>query len=379
MAAKDTSRFRFEDGGFLILVLIVTIAFGFVIKPFFGAILWSLVLALLFGPMNRRLLVLHPGRRNGMALLTLTTIILMVILPAIMLGALLIQEFVEAYNRFQTGAIDLQAMFDSAFRALPRWLADWLRTNGWADFSTVRDSVGKGLAGSFRTFAGQALLVGQSTLDLLLMLSIMLYLTFFLLRDGDELAARVIQAIPLDPERRDAVVQNFVVVIRATIKGSLVVAMVQGLIGGIVFWALGIEGALLWGVLMGIFSLIPAVGTGLVWVPVSIYLLATGAMVPALILIFCGLFVIGMVDNILRPILVGRDTRMPDYVVLISTLGGLQVFGFNGFVIGPVVAALFIGTWNIFTASRLGDSAAETAPTARAKRNSPKSPGGQSS
>ena len=149
--------------------------------------------------------------------------------------------------------------------------------------------------------------------------------------------------------------KQFVVVTRATIKGSLVVAIVQGLIGGIIFWALGIPGALLWGVLMGCFSLIPAVGTGLIWAPVALYLLATGAVVKGVILIACGLFVIGLVDNLLRPILVGRDTRIPDYVVLITTLGGIDMFGFNGIVIGPVIAALFIATWNIVTRMRTGN------------------------
>jgi predicted PurR-regulated permease PerM len=148
--------------------------------------------------------------------------------------------------------------------------------------------------------------------------------------------------------------QQFVVVIRATIKGSVVVAIVQGTIGGIVFWALGIQGPLLWGVLMGCFSLIPAVGSGLIWAPVALYLIATGAVMKGIILIICGFFVIGLIDNILRPILVGRDTRIPDYVVLITTLGGIDMFGFSGIVIGPVIAALFIATWNIVTRMRAG-------------------------
>ena len=107
---------------------------------------------------------------------------------------------------------------------------------------------------------------------------------------------------------------------------------------------------------MGAFSLIPAVGTGLVWVPVAIYLFVTGAVLKGLILALCGMFVIGMVDNILRPILVGRETRIPDYVVLITTLGGIDLFGFNGIIIGPVIAALFIATWNIVTKMRRGDA-----------------------
>ena len=124
-------------------------------------------------------------------------------------------------------------------------------------------------------------------------------------------------------------------------------AIVQGAIGGVVFWALGIHAALLWGVLMGFLSLLPAVGTGLIWVPVAVYLLVTGAIWQGIVLVLCGLFVIGMVDNVLRPILVGRETRIPDYVVLITTLGGLEAMGFNGLVIGPVIAALFIAVWGM--------------------------------
>jgi predicted PurR-regulated permease PerM len=135
-------------------------------------------------------------------------------------------------------------------------------------------------------------------------------------------------------------------------KGSFVIAIVQGIIGGVIFSALGIGGALLWGIAMGFFSLLPAIGTGLIWVPVALYLFITGAFWKGAILVFCGLFVIGLVDNLLRPVLVGRDTQMPDYVVFISTLGGLELFGFNGIVVGPVIAALFIAIWDIFTESQ---------------------------
>lgn len=349
MSGEPTHRIRFEDGAFLALVLVVTIAFGMVLRPFFGAILWALILALLFGPLNKRILARYPRRENTAALLTLLVILLIVIIPAILLTAALIQEFLLVYNQIQSGEINIPVMFEKAMASLPRWLSSWLASAGWTDFSTVRDSISEGLSGQVQTLAGRALLVGQGTFNFLLMLGIMLYLTFFLLRDGDALQRRVVGAIPLERHQRDAVVRNFTVVIRATVKGSLVVAIVQGVIGGLVFWALGINGALLWGVVMGAFSLIPAVGTGIVWVPVAFYLFATGAYIKGAILVFCGVFVIGLVDNFLRPILVGRDTRMPDYVVLISTLGGLQLFGVSGFVIGPVVAALFIGTWNIFT------------------------------
>jgi predicted PurR-regulated permease PerM len=136
------------------------------------------------------------------------------------------------------------------------------------------------------------------------------------------------------------------------VKGNIVVALVQGTLGGLAFWVLGIKGALLWGALMALLSLLPAVGAGLVWGPVAIYLLTKGSILPALGLIVWGVLVIGLVDNVLRPILVGKETRLPDYLVLVATLGGLAVFGLSGFVIGPVIAAIFLATWDIFSKAR---------------------------
>jgi predicted PurR-regulated permease PerM len=132
----------------------------------------------------------------------------------------------------------------------------------------------------------------------------------------------------------------------------MIVAIVQGTLGGVIFWFLGIHAALLWGVLMAFLSLLPAIGSALVWFPVAIYLLITGAVWQGLVLIAYGALVIGLIDNFLRPILVGNDTRMPDYVVLISTLGGIALFGINGFVLGPLIAVMFITFWNIFSVSR---------------------------
>jgi predicted PurR-regulated permease PerM len=132
------------------------------------------------------------------------------------------------------------------------------------------------------------------------------------------------------------------------VKGNLLVAAVQGMLGGLIFWALDIRGALLWGVVMTLLSLIPVVGAGLIWGPVAIYLFAIGEWPQGVILVAFGAVVIGLADNILRPLLVGRDTKLPDYIVLLSTLGGFSLFGMNGFVLGPLVAALFIAFWEIF-------------------------------
>ena len=338
---------RSEDTNFLFLVLAVSLAFAWVVLPLFGAVLWGLIAAMLFAPLYDRLLQKMPGRRNLAALATLLVIMALVILPAIILAAFLLQEVITVYALLQSGQIDPGAYFLRFQAHLPPWLKEAMARLGLTDLEAVQARLTAGIAQSFQTLAAKAFSIGQSALGFVFALGVMLYLTYFLLRDGKALAARIEQAIPIDPARRASLFATFAAVIRATIKGSIIVAIVQGAIGGVVFWALGIHAALLWGVLMGFLSLLPAVGTGLIWVPVAVYLLVTGAIWQGIVLVLCGLFVIGMVDNVLRPILVGRETRIPDYVVLITTLGGLEAMGFNGLVIGPVIAALFIAVWGM--------------------------------
>lgn len=180
----------------------------------------------------------------------------------------------------------------------------------------------------------------------------MLYLLFFLLRDGRELSERIGNAVPLRAEQERALVDRFTVAVRAIVKGSIVVALVQGVLGGLIFWLLDMRAPVLWGAVMAVLSLLPFVGAGLVWAPVAIYLLATGSVLQGLVLLAYGVLVIGLVDNLLRPILIGQDTKIPDYIVLVSTLGGIAIFGANGIVIGPVIAAMFLAVWSVFSASR---------------------------
>jgi predicted PurR-regulated permease PerM len=218
----------------------------------------------------------------------------------------------------------------------------------------VQERVSDSLTKSSQFIAAQALNIGQNALDFIVSLFVMLYLQFFLLRDGDDLLKRIEAAIPLHPEQQRTLVSQFTGVIRATVKGNLVVAVAQGALGGLIFWLLGIHAPALWAAVMAVLSLLPAVGAAVVWLPVAIYFLVTGATWQGIVLTAYGVFVIGLVDNVLRPILVGKDTKMPDYLVLISTLGGIAVFGINGFVIGPVIAAMFIAFWGMFAASRSG-------------------------
>lgn len=343
---------KFEDRVFLWFVALASLAMAWIASPFYGAILWGLVAAIVFAPVNDKLALEMPNRRNSAAGLTLLLVILMVIVPFVIIGSLLLDEALGTYARLQSRQIDFGKILTDVERGMPSWVQNMLDRFGWGDFQSIQRKLSSFVSSGLQLAAAQAFNVGQGAFSFVVSLGIMLYLTFFFLRDGRMLTRRIGESVPMYPEQRRALFEKFITVVRATIKGSIVVAIVQGFIGGLVFWFLGIHAALLWGVVMGLLSLVPAIGTGLVWVPVSIYLFATGSIWQGVVLVLCGLFVIGMVDNVLRPILVGKDTRMPDYVVLIATLGGISVMGINGFIVGPVIAALFIAAWEIFTETR---------------------------
>jgi predicted PurR-regulated permease PerM len=337
-----------ENSTFLIFIIIVTLAFGWVIYPFYGAILWGVVIAITFIPLYRRLLLKMPRRQNFAAFMTLIAIIALVIIPLVLISISLAEEVIGLYARVRSNEFDFVQIFAQAQKSLPPWATGLLDRFDMANSDDIAKRVTEGVSTVARFLAQSVVGFSQSAFAFMAALGVMLYLTFFLLRDGDKLAQRIGSRIPLDLDIKIALTQKFATVIRATIKGSLIVAIVQGLLGGIIFWILGVEAAILGGVAMAFFSLIPAVGTGLVWVPVAIYLLVTGAIWQGVVLIGCGVFVIGMVDNVLRPILVGKETRMPDYIILISTLGGISIFGINGFILGPAIAALFMAAWDIF-------------------------------
>ncbi len=345
--SKLTRDSTLQDRAFLVLVVVVSLAFAWILWPFFGAILWATILATVFAPAQRRLLGAMPGRRNLVALVTLLIIVTIVLLPLALTAASLVKEAGNLYERVQSGELNLGRFLQEFLDALPGWATGILDGLGVTDVGDVQARLTSILKQGSQFFATQAVVVGQGTANLIISAFIMLYLLYFLLRDGGALSERIKAAVPLAPEQKRALFSKFTIVVRAMVKGTILVAVVQGALGGLIFWLLGIHAPVLWGVVMAFLSLLPAVGAAVVWLPVALYLLATGAVWQGIVLIAFGAGVIGLVDNLLRPYLVGKDTRMPDYVVLISTLGGIAIFGLNGFVIGPLIAAMFIAVWDI--------------------------------
>ena len=338
----------FENRVFLILLTLVTIAFGAILWQFHGAVFWGLVLAILFAPLHRKLLRRMPKSPNLAALATLSLCLVIVILPMALITVNLVQEATGIYDRLKSGQLNFGQCLQQIIAALPAWAAGLLDRFNLTTLGDVQEKLSSFAVQASQFVATKALNIGQNTLEFVVGFGVMLYLLFFLLRDGAALATRIGHAIPLDAEHKHQLAGKFTTVIRATVKGNIVVAASQGALGGLIFWILGIQGPVLWGVAMAFLSLLPAVGAGLVWGPVALYFLATGAVWQSVVLTLYGVGVIGLVDNVLRPILVGKDTKMPDYVVLISTLGGMAMFGLTGFVIGPAIAALFIASWDLF-------------------------------
>jgi predicted PurR-regulated permease PerM len=256
-------------------------------------------------------------------------------------------EATQIYERLQSGEMNPALYFRGVFNALPDWITSVLDRFGLVSFNTLQRRLTAALTQGTQMIATQTFNIGQNTFEFVASVFITLYLAFFLIRDGSAVMRASWQTLPLAPVHQVALLDQFTKVVRATVKGNLLVAAIQGALGGLAFWFLGVGGAVLWAVLMAALSLLPAVGAALVWLPVAAYFLLNGELGKSLALLAYGVLVIGLVDNLLRPILVGKETHMPDYVVMITTLGGMAVFGINGFVLGPVIAAMFMAVWHI--------------------------------
>ncbi len=353
MNSQDSEPLAYaENRALLCLLVVVSIALGWILLPFYGVIMWGSIIAMLFSPWYRWLLPRVKKRPTLAALLTLAAVVLIVILPLVMIMAVLAREAALVYQRLESGQLNLAGYFQGVFNLLPAWVADFLSRAGLSDFDSLQRKLTSLLLQGSQFIATQALSVGQNTFEFLASIFITLYLAFFLVRDGEQVSRIIRRAIPLASNHKHELISKFATVVRATVKGNLVVALIQGVLGGLAFWVLGVGAAVLWAVLMAFLSLLPAVGAVLVWFPVAIYFFVTGSIWQALALIAWGVLVIGLVDNILRPLLVGKDTQMPDYVVMITTLGGMTVFGINGFVLGPAIAAMFIAVWHIYGVTR---------------------------
>jgi predicted PurR-regulated permease PerM len=339
-----------ENKAFVALVALVTLAFGWVLLPFLAAMFWAVVIAIVFYPLYERLLAALNNRPNLASLATVVIVLLIVVIPMMLIVVAIIQDATAVVTNIQSDDLALQNLVQRIQAALPQWVTSMLTRFGLTDLKAIQDGIASALSGWVQAIAPQVFSIGQSTFNFFISLFAMLYLTFFLFRDGKTLIGHLKAAAPFRPSLQDALLARFTLVVRATVKGDVLVAMVQGGLAGLGFWVLGIHATILWTVLMSFLALLPFFGAALVWLPFAIYFIANGAILQGFGLLVYGVLVVGLVDNFLRPFLVGQATKMPEFVVLISTLGGIATFGLQGFITGPVVAAMFIAVWTTFLA-----------------------------
>lgn len=345
MDSLEVRQARFAKLFIILLAIGISIVFFGMIKPMAVALLLAAVFAGMFNGLYDRFVSWSRGRKALSAMLTVSVLMLVVLVPLAVLIGIVASQAVEVTSSVGPWIERQMHQPDQ----LDRWLwsnprLEWLQPYQQQLMTKVSQLAG--VVGAF--LVNSVASATRGTASFLLSLFVMLYATFYFLISGKKVLATLLYYIPLEPDDENLMVEKFLSVTRATLKGSLVIGIVQGVLAGAAFAVAGISGAAFWGTVMAVLSIVPAVGTSLVWIPAVVYLFVTGETGTAIALAVWCVIVVGTVDNFLRPMLVGRDTKMPDLLVLVSTLGGLFYFGAVGFIIGPIVAALFISVWEIY-------------------------------
>lgn len=336
---------RVRKAFLIVLVAAISAAFLTMIRMFLLTILMAAIFAGIARPLY---LTLHRWLRGSRPLAAVTTLGLLLVLvigPLIVLAGVVAGEALRVAAEVRPwieGRIGERSWIDDVIQRVP--YVDQLEP-----FRATIMARGAELVGSLGTFLANALSTAtRGTVLFFFHFFILLYAMFYFLMDGPRMLDSIMSYLPLGDEDKTRMLDKFTSVTRATLKGTVLIGVIQGTLAGLAFRVVGIDGAIFWTTLMIVLSIIPAVGSALVWAPAAILLLAQGAVREGLgLALFCGL-VVGGVDNVLRPRLVGRDTKMHDLLILFSTLGGLLLFGISGFIVGPILAALFVTVWEMF-------------------------------
>jgi predicted PurR-regulated permease PerM len=329
---------------FFTVLVIVSLLFLYILKPFFSPLFWAAVIASIFRPLYERL----NGKLNRPGLCAVIIFLLIafiIILPGSIIGSLLFSESMYMYESFSADSGRIESMVKSITGAVkdnPYVARLHINEQFWTEkISEIARSISNYIFVNLKDLT-------QNTLVFLVQFAVMLYTLFFFIRDGDTFLGMVMRVFSLGQEREKVLSERFVTTARATLKVTMIIGGIQGSLGGLMFWITGIEGALMWGVVMILFSIVPVVGCSIIWIPAGVIMLLMGHFWKGMIILAFGVFVISMVDNLLRPILIGRDVQMHPLLIFLSTLGGISLFGFSGFVIGPIITSLLLAMWAMY-------------------------------
>ncbi|MBI4055213.1 MAG: AI-2E family transporter [Elusimicrobia bacterium] len=340
--------FRWFFFGALLLLLYQLLR---ILSPFFSPILCAVVLCLVFYPIHHRILKLLPQHHNPVAALTTAVVSLMVILPFTFFLWILFREAAVIYPALERWTEAVQELGDSAEGGPVAWLENLQKKTEfiWSllhvDF---RDVVGKSLAKLSASIAVLGKQAAKNIFILLLDFLVMIFTLFFLFRDGKDLLTRIRDLIPMEPEHKELLVQRFYETTSAVVRAAIANAAAQGFLAGVGFWIVGTHIPVALGFLAGLFSLIPFGGASLIWLPVAVYFLTQEPLWRGIFLLIWGMGVISVVDNFIKPIIIGGRARLPFLLLFFGIFGGLRVYGPLGILLGPITITLVLALIKIY-------------------------------
>jgi len=341
---------------FILLLGFVTFLFGHILKPFFFAIFWAILLAAIFSPLYKWL-QLRFKSPNLCAGLSLAAVLITLILPTGFILALLVGETFDLYQSIHSSGGSWMNSINGVFNSLSNHP---LLTRFNLDQQFITDKTVDVLKVAANFLVKNLSALTGNTIVFFVEFAVMLYCLFYFLRDGKKMIDTFIHYMPVDEQHMNTFISEFLVTSKATLKFTFIIGGIQGLLGGLIFYITGVDRALVWGVLMVGLSIVPAIGNSIIWVPAGIIMLLLGHVWQGIAILVFGAIVISSVDNLLRPILLGQDIQMHSLLIFLSILGGIAAFGFSGFVLGPVVAAFFLASWKMFLELSSQGNASET-------------------
>jgi predicted PurR-regulated permease PerM len=329
---------------FFVLLGLVTLLFLYLLKPFFFPLFWAAVIAGIFQPLYRRI-NRRLNRPSLSTILIFLVIAVIILLPAGVVGTLVFNESIQIYEKLSRDPKNI----DQGFQNIIGLLANNPLANLFnLDKSVLIEKAAEVLRSVTNYIFVNLTTLTQNTLGLLVQFAIMFYALFFFIRDGEKFLRTAMRILPLGMGRERLLYNRFVTTARSTLKVTLIIGGIQGVLGGIVFLITNIEGAVIWGLLMIIMAVVPVVGCSIIWGPAGILMLLSGQIWEGVLILASGVLVISMVDNLLRPILIGKDVEMHPLLIFLSSLGGIFLFGFSGFVIGPIITSMLLAIWTMY-------------------------------
>jgi len=328
---------------FAVLIGITAVAY-FILQPFLVPFLIAVVLTHLFAPAYEFFLKFF--RRKGLSSALVCLLVALIIMaPIFVVLSLVIAEIQDSINNLNANPEAIKVTIEN--------FSDRLSTLPILKLFSPGETIDQAsIISAAKSFSQHALVIlqgaYQGVANFIFIAFIVFFSFFYLLIDGKQLVKKIMQISPLQDKYENILIAKFNSITRATIKGTVVIGIIQGFIGSVLFFATGVASPIFFGILMTISSVIPSIGSGLIWLPIGIVMILLGHVTEGIVILLVGALVISMIDNFIRPKLVGKDTEMHPLMILFSTLGGIALFGISGFIVGPMLMSLFVALWDIY-------------------------------